>query len=215
MALYRHRHEGVDAEYRQRIWQILAERIFQPYVRDTDTVLDLGTGRGEFINAIRAGVKIAVDLNPESKAHVGDAAFEIASATDLSAIDDGTVDVVFSSNLLEHLPDKGAVLTALRECRRVLRPGGTIIIVMPNVRYLPGRYWDYFDHLTPLTHLSLAEGLGLAGFRINRIVPRFVPYAVNSKRLPRSTLALRLYLRMPFVWPLFGKQMLVVGRTPR
>ena len=85
---------------------------------------------------------------------------------------------------------------------------------MPNVHYLPGRYWDYFDHHTPLSHLSLAEGMALAGLDVTRVIPRFLPYTVKSAKAMRSIALLRVYLRLPWAWPLIGRQMLVVAQKP-
>jgi SAM-dependent methyltransferase len=210
--LYRARFQDEDLRFRERAWAVLAERVFQPYIRESDAVLDLGAGYCEFLNAIRAGRKIAVDLNPDTSRFAAGSEVIQASGTDLSPVSSGSVDVVFSSNFLEHLPDKRAILVCLRECWRVLRPGGLFITLMPNIRYLPGRYWDYFDHHTPLTHLSLAEALRMCGFSLVRTVPRFLPYTVKQRALPKSTVLLRLYLRLPIVWPLVGRQMLVVAR---
>lgn len=210
--LYQDRHAQESPQFRAEIWEVLCDLVFQRYVKPEDTVLDLGAGWCEFINAIRCRNKIAIDLNPDLPKHARDAKTMIAPANDLSPIARSTVDVVFSSNLLEHMPNKMTVLQVLRECNRVLRPGGTLIVVMPNVRYLPGRYWDYFDHITPLSHVSLAEGMRLAGFDIVRVVPRFVPYSVKSRLIPKSTLVLRIYLRLPFLWAIFGRQMIVIGR---
>lgn len=211
--LYRERFSEGDLAFKEEMWSVLCERVFQPYVRSSDTVLDLGAGRCEFINAIEAAEKIAVDLNPDLASFARDARVVRTPSTDLGSIDSDTVDVVFSSNFLEHLPDKSSVLRTLAECRRVLHPGGTMIVVMPNIRYLAGKYWDYFDHHTPLTHLSLVEALTLSGFRAERVVPRFLPYTVKQRGVPRSTALLRLYLSLRVVWPIFGRQMLVVART--
>lgn len=210
--LYRERFAADDRAFKERAWAILCERIFQPLVRGSDTVLDLGAGDCEFINAIECGRKIAVDINPDAATHTKDAEFIQTSGTDLSAVEARSVDVVFSSNFLEHLPDKLAVLRALDECHRVLSSHGTLIVLMPNIRYLNGRYWDYFDHHTPLTHYSLVEALRLSGFNIARVVPRFLPYTVKQRSVPKSIFLLALYLRLRFVWPLFGRQMLVVAR---
>lgn len=213
--LYRERFADEDVPFKQRAWRILCERVFQPYVGEDATVLDLGAGRCEFINAIRCKEKIAVDLNPDTAAFAHDARVVMASSTDMPAVGSESVDVVFSSNFLEHLPDKGAVLRTLAECRRVLRPGGLLIVLMPNLRYLHGRYWDYFDHHTPLTHFSLAEALRLSHFTLRRVTPKFLPYTVKQQSVPRSTALLRLYLSLPFLWPILGRQMLVVAARPR
>ncbi len=209
--LYRRRFTDEDIAFKRRMWEVLCERFFQRYVAETDTVVDLGAGTCEFINAIRCRSKIAVDLNPDTVLHARGAKVIQAPATDLSPIASGSVDVVFCSNLLEHLPDKAAVLQALSECRRVLREGGKLLVLQPNIRYLPGRYWDYFDHHTPLSHLSMVEALGLAGFVPVEVVPRFLPYTVKNTRVPRSAGLLRAYLRLPVLWPLFGRQMLIVS----
>ena len=120
--------------------------------------------------------------------------------------------VVFTSNFLEHLPTKSAVLATLRYARAALRPGGTIIALGPNVRYVPGPYWDFFDHHVPLTDRSLGEAFVLAGFNVETSLPRFLPYSMSQGRqYPMSFV--RAYLRMPPAWRLLGRQFLVVGRS--
>ena len=105
------------------------------------------------------------------------------------------MDTVFTSNFFEHLPDAEALLATLAECHRVLRPGGTIVVLMPNIRNLPGAYWDYLDHHLALTQHSLAEALVLSGFTMERVVPRFLPYTVRGSRLPVAAWSVRAYLR--------------------
>jgi SAM-dependent methyltransferase len=211
--LYGQRFTHRDLEFKARMWEVLCRDFFQRWVRDTDTVMDLGAGTCEFINAIRCGQKIAVDLNPEVADHARDARVLVASGSDLGPIASGSVDVVFCSNFFEHLPSKAAVLQTLSECRRVLNPAGTLIVLQPNVRYLPGRYWDYFDHHVPLTDRSMAEALRISGFDPRKVVPKFLPYTVKETRLPRLLFLLRVYLRVPLLWPVFGRQMLIVARA--
>lgn len=209
--LYRERFDPDELAFKARMWEVLVEKVFQAYVRPDDTVLDLGAGTCEFINAVSCGRKIAVDLNPDTAAHARGAEVLQRPSSDLAPVAGGSVDVVFSSNLLEHLPSKDDVLRTLVECHRVLRPGGKLVVLMPNVRYLPGRYWDYFDHHTPLSHPSLAEAFVMAGFAVERVVPRFLPYTVKTSPVLRRLGLVRLYLAMPFLWPLVGRQMLLVG----
>jgi hypothetical protein len=54
------------------------------------------------------------------------------------------------------------------QARRCLRPGGRIIALGPNIRYLPGKYWDFYDHYLALTELSLGEVMAETGFTLNQ-----------------------------------------------
>ena len=81
----------------------------------------------------------------------------------------------------------------------------------PNIRYTGGAYWDFFDHYLPLTELSLAEVLREVGFEVEEQVARFLPYSM-SQGAQKPVWTLRLYLRLPFLWPLFGKQFLLVAK---
>jgi hypothetical protein len=124
--------------------------------------------------------------------------------------------VVFTSNFFEHLPDKAALSRTLLQAFRTLRPGGRLIAMGPNIKYLPGTYWDFFDHHTALTELSLGEGMEIAGFRVEKSVPRFLPYTlVNAPEYP--LFVLRVYLALPLLWWIKGRQFLVIGRkeTPQ
>jgi SAM-dependent methyltransferase len=191
----------------------LCEEYFQRWVPVDGVVLDLAAGSCEFTNAIRARRRIAVDLSPAVALHARGAEVVIASSTDLSPIESATVDTVFTSNFFEHLDSKDALLRTLAECQRVLVPGGRMVILGPNIRYVGQRYWDYFDHLLPLSHLSLVEACEIAGYEVELVVPRFLPYTVKS-RLPKSVALVRWYQRMPLLWRVLGGQMLVVARTP-
>jgi SAM-dependent methyltransferase len=205
---------AAQADYRDRVWRVLVDVVFQRYVPESGAVLELGCGWGEFINHVRASRRAGMDLNPESRARLQSGVEFLHQ--DCSAewpVADGSLDVIFTSNFFEHLPDKASLARTLRQALRCLKPGGRLICLGPNIRYLHGAYWDFWDHYVPLTEKSLVEVLELTGFTIERALPRFLPYTMSRERNP-PLWTLRLYLRLPFVWPLFGKQFLVVGRKP-
>ena len=211
-SLYRARFDSGDLENKARIWRILCQDYFQRYIAASDTVLDLACGTGEFINNIRAADRIGVDLRTESQSALQpDIRFVKSSATDLSALEDGSVDVVFTSNFLEHLRTKDEMMTVLAETRRILRPGGRFLVIGPNIRYVAGAYWDFFDHHLPLTERSLAEALHMAGFEIDLSVARFLPYSSKS-RLPQAPWLVSLDLKIPLAWRFLGQQFFVLAR---
>lgn len=213
--LYRSRFGDAELDRKMAIWRVLCADFFQRYVDPGDSVLDLACGSGEFINNIRAARRIGVDLRGDSARAVDpDVLFMQASATELSPIADGSVNCVFTSNFLEHLPSKDDLLKVFSEVRRVLAPNGRFLIMGPNIRYVPGEYWDFFDHHLPLSERSVVEALQLGGFAIDEAVPRFLPYSTKS-RLPQKPWLVSWYLRVPLAWPLLGKQFFVVGRRGR
>lgn len=210
---YRSRFAGV-AEYRDRVWGVLTKRFFQSFISESASVLDLGAGHGEFIRNIAASEKIAMDLNPDCQKFVGPSVRVLLQDCSLSwPMAPDSLDVVFTSNFFEHLPDKDSLRRTLHEVGRVLKPGGRIICMGPNIRLLPGAYWDFWDHYLPLTELSLAEVLGLAGFEIEVCYAAFLPYSMSQGWRPPVWL-LSVYLQMPWFWRFFGKQFLVVAKWP-
>ncbi len=211
--LYRNRFADVSQQKRAALWEVLCRQVLQHYVEPTDTVVDLGAGFCEFINAIRCQRKIAVDSNPGVRQYAGPdveiVLGEIPGA--LRQLADGSAGVVFCSNFFEHLPDKDSVLVVLGEVGRILAPGGRLVVIQPNIRYAYKEYWDFFDHHVALSHGSLSEALQMTGFRVEEMRPRFLPYTTKS-RLPQMSWLLRLYLACPPAQWLLGKQMLVVAR---
>ncbi len=210
--LYRNRFQQEDRIRKSAVWQVLYERVFSRWIRPDDTVLDLGAGFCEFINSSRARRRIAVDLNPDTRSFAAPGVeVQNTSASDLGFLEDNCVDVVFSSNFLEHLPNKEEVTLAIRESHRVLRSRGTLILMGPNVRLIPGAYWDFFDHHVPLSDRSLTELLMLSGFETARVEARFIPYTTQSA-LPQAPWLVALYLMLrPFSSYFLGKQFLIVA----
>jgi SAM-dependent methyltransferase len=212
--LYRHRFDEASREQKQRLWKAIVESYFQKFIAPSDAVLDLGCGFGEFLNHVRCARRIGIDLNPEAPKSLDKAVeFHAGDVCDLKMVPDATVNVVFTSNLMEHLPSKEAALRMLREALRVLKPGGQFIAMGPNLRFLPGEYWDFWDHLLPITDRSLAEALGSLDFKVVEQRARFLPYTTRSA-LPQAAWLVRLYLNLPLAWSILGRQFLLRAVKP-
>lgn len=193
---------------RAKVWRAICEDL-QRHIDPGGVVCDLGCGYGDFINTIRAREKLAVDTSSESARHLDPSVrFLQTRADDLSGIGPHTVDVVFASNLLEHLDDEELSRT-LAEVRRVLRPGGTFIALQPNYRYCYREYFDDYTHKKVLSHISLSDLLAAEGFEPVQVRPRYLPLSFKSV-FPKSYWLTKLYLglRIGFL----GKQMLMVCR---
>jgi SAM-dependent methyltransferase len=126
---------------------------------------------------------------------------------------DESLDVVFTSNFFEHLATSEDLRSTLTQAARCLRPGGRLIAMGPNVRLVPGAYWDFIDHHLPLSERSMCEVLSERGFDVQRSVPAFLPYTMSDgRRYP--LIMLRLYLKIPLVWRVVGRQFLVIASRP-
>ncbi len=214
LELYKIRFSEKVLPRKNQIWKIICTNFLQKYISEHSVVVDVACGYGEFINNINASKKIAIDLNPDAKNYLmPDVEFKLIKALSLSTIKkkEGEVDVVFTSNFLEHLPNKHTLDAFLEQVNLVLKAGGKYIILGPNLRYLAGQYWDFYDHHLGLTHLSLCEALKLKGFEIEVCIDKFLPYTTQGS-LPTHPLFVWLYLRLPFLWKIFGKQFFILAK---
>ena len=136
-----------------------------------------------------------------------DVTAHVGSCSTLGQFEAGRFDIVFASNLLEHLT-RQEITSTLKEMGRVLRPGGRVILVQPNFRYCSTEYFDDYTHVMVFTHVSLTDLLSASGFCVEKVVPRFMPFSMQSC-LPQWSWAVALYLRSP-IRPM-AKQMLIVA----
>lgn len=212
--LYKIRFAEAELPRKNAIWKAICGGFLQRFVRPSDVVVDVACGYGEFLNNIVAARRIAVDLNLDAQKFLDPAVeFHARKATELAAVVPGGADVVMTSNFLEHLPDKPTLETFLDQVLLALKPGGRYLILGPNLRYLPGEYWDFYDHHLGLTHLSLCEVLRLRGFEVSLCIDRFLPYTTQGA-LPTAPWLVKLYLKVPLAWKILGKQFFIVATKP-
>jgi SAM-dependent methyltransferase len=208
-AIYRQRFHDQET-FRNALWRVLCQQYFQHYIPPDAVVLELAPGYCEFINHIVARKKYGVDINADTRKYAApDVEIVIGSATNLAAFAADSIDVLFMSNFLEHLSREDIILT-LQECLRCLKTTGNLLILQPNIRYLSHDYWMFFDHITPIDDRALCELLSALGFSSVKSQSRFLPYTTKS-RLPKSLLLLKIYLKLPVLQKIFGKQSLVIA----
>jgi hypothetical protein len=208
--LYEYRFRDMDQGSRVAVWNEIAAFVHEQLGRP-NRVLDPAAGRGEFINAVAARERWAVDQASYEEGTYDAGVRSVVSDIFEADLPEGHFGGIFVSNFLEHLPTKEATATFLERMHAVTAPGGRIAIIGPNFRYCAKEYFDMADHTLVYTHRAIAEHLYAAGFEPERVEPRFLPYSFTG-RLPPSPSLTRRYLRTPAAWRVLGKQFLVIGR---
>jgi len=146
-------------------------------VRAGERVLDLGCGAGRFLAVLReagaepVGVEVAEAAAERARENVPGADVRLLEPDGSLPLGHGEVDLVWCSEVLEHIADVGH---ALLEVRRVLRRGGRLLLTVPFHGRLQAaaialtRFDAHFDplgqHVRFFTAHSLARTLEAAGF---------------------------------------------------
>lgn len=194
---------------RTAVWKAICEFI-QKYIPNNSVVIDYGSGYCDFINLINASKKIAIDINPNSKKYCNS---NVMFFSGLKSILNKKIksDVLFMSNILEHLNDK-ELDTLFEQIPKVINSNARLIIIQPNYYYSYRKYWDDYTHKKAFSHISICDFLNSKGFEIVKVDKKFLPYTMNSV-LPKSYFLTKLFLNLPFKF--LSGQMLVVAKYKR
>jgi len=144
---------------------ILNQPKFAPWINPTDVILDFGCGGGALLDALPAGRKIGVEIGEPARGAAQARGLHVVSS--LAEIPSSTIDVVISNHALEHVERP---LDEVRELWRVLRPGGTAVLVVPINDWRSERAPRADDpnrHLYTWTPLLFANLLSAGGFTID------------------------------------------------
>ena len=210
--LYDARFDEREATAKDTIWREIV-RFLTRYIDPAAPVMDLACDRGHFIRHVTASELWATDIRDMGAALPAHIRFVQSSGLDLAAVvPNGYFGTVFMSNYLEHLESSDAVIDQLRVARQLLRPGGRVIVLQPNIRLVGPRYWDFIDHKVALTERSLLEAAELAELRPVELITRFLPYSTKG-RLPADPRLVRAYLAFRPAWRLMGRQTLLVAEA--
>ena len=209
-------------------------------------LLDVGCGSGAFLLYMQdcgwqvAGVEPDPRAREQTKRRLGDAAQIVASLEDPSLQPD-SFSAVTLSHVIEHVVDPAATL---RQCHRLLEPGGLLECVTPNTASLGARsfgpawlHWDPPRHLHLFDPVTLERVVREAGFSVERVAtPASTAHFVwqasalleRQGRLPGarvSGVSPALWLESIGFWALeyaltrlgrrCGEEVLVTGEKPR
>jgi SAM-dependent methyltransferase len=196
---------------RDVVWQVVADHLAH-WISPQAHVVEIGAGYCAWINAVRAGRRVATDIWPDVTRHAapGVDARVLDVTTSLRSLGDGSFDVALASNVLEHFPPDTAA-SVICDLFYVLKPGGRLLIVQPNFRYAWHSYFDDYTHRAIFTDVSLPALLRAEGFQVDEVRPRFLPYSMRESRLPIRPWLVRAYLRSPFK-PMAGQMLVVAHR---
>ncbi|MEM3433763.1 MAG: class I SAM-dependent methyltransferase [Candidatus Methanomethyliaceae archaeon] len=138
-------------------------------------LIDIGCGNGQFLALMRDLGWEVLGVEPDVEAaRVAEDTFGIKvipSTFEEANLPDVSADAITMNHVIEHVHDP---ITLLKECRRVLRPGGILVVVTPNLnsfgRRLFGaswRGWEVPRHLFIFSPRSLNMCAKRAGLRVS------------------------------------------------
>ncbi|RLC40085.1 MAG: hypothetical protein DRH33_01040 [Candidatus Nealsonbacteria bacterium] len=123
---------------RSRIWEEV-RFLFDDYVRPGDKVLDLGCGNGRFFEILKdkgvdyIGVDFSERLIEIAKKRYPQVKFQVADALNLP-FPNNFFDKVYTIAVLHHIPSKEFRQRFLEEAKRVLKPGGLLILTVWKIK---------------------------------------------------------------------------------
>jgi SAM-dependent methyltransferase len=140
-------------------------------------VLEIGAGIGTITEKLEPGLELLIALEVDrfyvdrlknkfrGKPHVRPYLSDVALA-DWESLKAERLDTIVLSNVLEHIPDDG---TAVRRFRRILPPGGRVLVLVPALPQLFGAIDEAVGHYRRYTMPGLREVLEGNGFEVERL----------------------------------------------
>jgi 2-polyprenyl-3-methyl-5-hydroxy-6-metoxy-1,4-benzoquinol methylase len=177
------------------------QRTYVDYFQDCQNVLDIGCGRGEFVDLLlEQGIGAqGIDLDPDMVAYAveRDLPVERAEALEyLTTLPDSSLDGVFMAQVVEHFTPQNLSLL-LELCYRKMKPGARLIAETINPSCLTAlANWYLIDpsHVTPVhpeTMRFLLEGAGFWQIQLLFLTPvppqdRLMPLPLDSDARPQE-----------------------------
>lgn len=153
----------------RHFWFVARDELFLRLLQRTASpgasVLDAGCGTGRFAAALSERGFDVVATDPHLPADPPAGPRYLRSPVESLPLADGSVDVVVARDVLEHVDDAAA----LRELRRVVRPGGVLLVAVPGWPSLWGPRDEAAGHLRRYRRRHLVRAVTGAGFRVTEV----------------------------------------------
>jgi glycosyltransferase involved in cell wall biosynthesis len=207
--------------------------VLRPYLGDR--ILEIGAGMGNMtLQFLPRDHYVASDLDPlhldflrslmSHRPRLDVAKIDAQQPDDFAPFT-GQVDTVVCLNVLEHIPDAAA---ALRNMYDVLQPGGRLLVLVPQGKWLYGSMDRAVDHVKRYTRRELRDELMAVGFEVEKLLHfnkmGVLGWALNGKLFGRKKMAkyqLKIYDSLVWVWrridrliPWHGLSVIAVAKKP-
>ena len=201
--------------------KLIKELVKKFNLKSNSKILELGCGRGEFLNEFsKLGMNsFGVDVSDYAINLCKNAEIKVLDITkNPLPYDDNSFDIVFSKSFIEHFyyPEQ-----IFKDTLRVLKPSGIFINLTPEWNYIYKSFYEDFTHRTPFTKKSLKDIYLITGFSdVNVESFKQLPILWYNNILIRHFLKIlseitRLlvpdYFRMKFKWIRFSKEIMILS----
>jgi 2-polyprenyl-3-methyl-5-hydroxy-6-metoxy-1,4-benzoquinol methylase len=119
------------------------------------SILDIGAGTGDFLSVAKENGWHAIGVEPSDKAKAIAKQKGVSFVGETSELESHSFDIISMWHVLEHVPDLDE---QLKELKRLLKPGGTLIIAVPNFKSFDakyyGKFWAAYDVPIHFWHFS-------------------------------------------------------------
>lgn len=172
---FENRFRGSQEEIKQR------QKRYVEYFAGREPILDMGCGRGEFLELLRAaGVHATgLDVNPDMFLHCREKGLNVVQSdvfTYLGSLPGESLGGIFSAQMIEHFPPE-EIIRLVRLCQSKLKPNGVIILETVNpqcLTTLARAFYLDFSHRWPCHPEAmrfLLESIGFSDIRLEFSAP--------------------------------------------
>lgn len=149
--------------------------VVESFQNDKGSLLDIGAGTGDFLVTAKNRNWNVKGIEPNEKARTIAQNKGIGFISQIKEVQNASFDVVTMWHVLEHVPD---IEKHIKELKRILKPGGTIFIAVPNYKSFDakyyGQFWAAYDvprHLWHFSKMAVQKLFGAEGMEVVKIIP--------------------------------------------